>query len=79
MHSLKIVGDRYETENNLSLYWTDDDYQNWSAEKSISLTDDYPAFQRLGAFRRRAFRLLHASDNPLRLESIEVEYTEGSY
>lgn len=76
MHSAKIVGDRY-TSNSVDLYWTDDDYQTWSGAKTISLSDDFPAFQRLGAFRRRAFKIKHSSDNPLRLESLEVTYTEG--
>jgi len=77
MHSCKIVGDRYSTANSINLQWTNDDYQNWSNVKQISLTDDFPAFQRLGVFRRRAFKITHNSDNPLRLESLEVEYTEG--
>lgn len=77
MHSCKIVGDRYSTANSINLQWTNDDYQTWSNVKQISLTDDFPAFQRLGVFRRRAFKITHNSDNPLRLESLEVEYTEG--
>jgi len=77
MHSCKIVGDRYSTANSINLQWTNDDYQNWSNVKNISLTDDFPAFQRLGVFRRRAFKITHNTDNPLRLESLEVEYTEG--
>jgi len=78
MHSCKIVGDRYSTANSINLQWTNDDYQTWSNIKTISLTDDFPAFQRLGAFRRRAFRITHSSDNPLRVESLEVEYTKGN-
>ena len=42
------------------------------------MNDDFPAFQRLGSFRRRAFRFFHNSDAPLRLESVEVEYQEGA-
>ncbi len=78
MLSSKIVGDRYETQNDLSLQWTDNDYQTWSNVKTISLTDDFPAFQRMGTFRRRAFKLTHSSNNPLRLEALECEFNEGS-
>ena len=78
MSSVKIVGDLYESTNNLSLQWTDNDYQTWSNVKTISLSDTFPAFHRLGAFRRRAFKLTHASNNPLRLESLEAVYTLGS-
>lgn len=78
MSSIKIVGDLYETTNNLSLQWSDNDYQTWSNVKTISLSDTFPAFHRLGAFRRRAFKLTHSSNNPLRLESLEAVYTVGS-
>jgi len=75
--NMKIVGDRY-TSNSISLQWSDDDYQTWSNVKTISLSDDYPAFQRLGSMRRRAFKITHAADQPLRLESLDVTYTKGS-
>ena len=78
MSSIKIVGDLYETTNNLSLQWSDNDYQTWSNVKTISLSDTFPAFHRLGSFRRRAFKLTHSSNNPLRLESLEAVYTVGS-
>lgn len=78
MHSLKLVGDSYSPDNIVYFYWTDDDYQTWSNEKQINMNDDFPAFQRLGSFRRRAFRFFHNSNKPLRLESAEVEYTEGA-
>lgn len=77
MHGCRIVGDSYSN-NSIDLQWTDDDYQTWSNVKTISLTDNYPAFQRMGAFRRRAFKLSHAAAQPLRLESLEVVYTEGA-
>lgn len=78
MHSIKLICDRYATANDVSLYWSDDDYQTWSNAKTIDLTDDFPAFHRLGSFRRRAFKLTHASNNPLRVESMECEFTEGA-
>ena len=80
MSGFRLVGDRYNTAslNKITLYWSDDDYQNWSNGKEITLTDDYPNFSRLGAFRRRAFRIVHQLNNPFRAESIEVDYTEGA-
>lgn len=78
MCSAKIVGDRYSSSNSVILSWTNDDYETWSNPKTITLTDDFPAFQRLGVFRRRAFKITHNLNQPLRLESLEVEYNEGS-
>jgi len=76
MSIARLVGDR-AIDNSIIMQWSDDDYQTWSNEKTISLADDYPAFQRLGQFRRRAFRFKHKLNKPLRLESLEVVYTEG--
>jgi len=78
--SARVVGDRYTKEQNnyVFLSWSDDDYETWSNEKVIELTDDFPAFQRLGSFRRRAWRITHDLPLPLRLESLEVIYEEGT-
>lgn len=78
MSSIKVVGDRYASTNDISFSWTDTDYQSWSNTKTISMSDDYPAFHRLGSFRRRAFRIQHSSNNPLRLESLECVYVKGT-
>jgi hypothetical protein len=78
LSAVRLVGDRYEAGNSVDFSWTDDDYQTWSNTKTITMTDDYPAFQRLGSFRRRAFRIKHSLNYPLRLESLEVEYKEGN-
>ena len=78
MTSMRPVGDRYETGNSVDMSWSDDDYQTWSNTKTISLTDDYPVFSRLGSFRRRAFRIKNSLNYPLRLEALEVEYKEGN-
>jgi len=77
MANIRIVGDRYETGNFVTMRWSDDDYQTWSNDKTIELTDDFPNFARLGQFRRRAFNLKHNLNYPLRLESFEVTYYEG--
>lgn len=74
----RLVGDSYSTQNLIGLSWTNDDYQTWSTEASVDLSDGYPAFQRLGSFRRRAWKIRHASNMPLRLESLEVVYDEGT-
>jgi hypothetical protein len=77
MSGFRVVGDRHATGNSVDVRWTDDDYQTWSGTKTITLTDDWPNFARLGSFRRRAFNIKNALNYPLRLESIEVDYYEG--
>lgn len=77
MHSIQIVGDRAATANTIDVMWSDDDYQTWSSTKTIALTDDFPSFARLGSYRRRAFNLRNALNYFVRLEALEVTYTEG--
>ena len=79
MSNASIVGDRYTAGNYVTLSWTDDDYQTWSNDKQIYLTDDFPNFARLGCFRRRAFRIEHAINYPLRMESLEITFQEGEH
>lgn len=71
------ISDLYSNDNSIDMKWTDNDYQTWSGTVTIELNEVLPKQTQLGSFRRRAFNIKHASDNPLRLESLEVVYTEG--
>lgn len=75
--SARIIGDSYDDPNTVSLSWSDDDYQTWSNSYPINISDGFPTKARLGAWRRRAWRLVHTQNAPLRLESLEVIYEEG--
>jgi Phage stabilisation protein len=77
MTQLVPVGDRYAVPNTLFVSWTDDDYQTWISERNIPMTSEFPSRMQGGNFRRRAFRLRHAQPQPLRLESLEIEYDVG--
>lgn len=74
-HKTEIVGDLVDS--NISLYWSDDDYTTWSNEKVLSLLER-PYFMRCGLSRRRAFKLIHIANTHLRLEFLEVIYTQGN-
>lgn len=75
--NVKIVADRYELSNIVGLTWSDDDYETWSNLHTVDLNDDFPYLGRLGAFRRRAWRLVHVANQPLRVEALEVLIEEG--
>jgi hypothetical protein len=70
--NLKVISDRYETQNIIGVSWSDDDYQTWSTNHIVDLTDDFPYLGRLGAFRRRAWRVTHTHNMPLRIEALEL-------
>ena len=75
MKNLNFVGD-LTSGDSITVYWSDDDYVTWSSGATLSLTSR-PFFTRLGVFRRRAFRINHASNNPFRAESLEAEIDVG--
>jgi len=77
MQSLNIISDLLDSGYTIQVRWSDDDYLTWSSGRSIDLTDGFPATQQLGSFRRRAFRIRHADNKPLRLEALEVTYDTG--
>jgi hypothetical protein len=70
--NLKVVSDRYSTSNTIGISWSDDDYQTWSNNHQVELTDDFPYIGRLGAFRRRSWRITHVDNNTLRMEALEL-------
>jgi len=77
MSNLNIVGDLLSGES-VTVRWTDDDYATWSNWKTLSLTS-LPGFNRLGAFRRRAFDILYTGNFAYRMEAIEVDVTLGTH
>ena len=65
-------------ESTLTLEWSDDDYRTWSSPRTIQLSTQLPVTRRLGKFRRRAFRLTHTDNTPLRLEGMEMDINNGA-
>jgi hypothetical protein len=78
----QIIG---TAEPNLDVYWSDDDYQNFdpiliTVETTIPISVDMSARPRItpmGSFRRRAFMLVYTGNMPMRLEALEITYTQG--
>jgi hypothetical protein len=77
MSRLAIVGDKPTSSNSVSVSWSDDDYQNFSTPVSVDLYQEYPSTRRLGIFRRRAFKVSHTANAPLRLARMEVTINKG--
>jgi len=69
-NSLEILGDT--ASSSVSVSYSDNDYATWSTARTISLVDR-ARIPNLGMFRRRAFKLTHAADTPLRLAGIELD------
>lgn len=77
MYRLSVVGDRPTGTANISVSWTDDDYQTYTSARTVNLNQDIPSLWQLGRFRRRAFKLNTSGNFPLRLSSLEVDINLG--
>ncbi len=81
MCRLAVIGDVPNTSgagNQMTIYWSDDDYQTWSTGRTLSFDYDFPVVKQLGRFRRRAFKLEYNQPYLLRLEGIEVDINKGA-
>lgn len=65
------------TSGTCSLRYSDDDYQTWSAFRSIDLNTTKKLLLRLGSSRRRSWELLFVDAAPLRVRGLELELGSG--
>lgn len=80
MSRLSLIGDVPDStgvDNTVLVSWTDDDYQTWSAARSLSFNYDYPSIAQLGNFRRRAFKFSYSLPHLIRLDGFEVDINKG--
>jgi hypothetical protein len=76
---LRIIGDQYTATNNISVSWSDDDYQTFSTARTIDLSVNDPVLTRCGSFKRRAFLIQQTNSSSLRLEAIELDLRQGTH
>ncbi len=74
---LDLIGDRYSSTNNVTISWTDDDYQTYSTGVVVDMSTSRPGIPRMGSFRRRAHKITHTDNMPLRLEAFELTVLPG--
>lgn len=62
-----------------TLYYSDDDYQSWSAGQTFDLSQDKKNITRLGShYDGRAYKLVHSDNAPFRAEALEITYRVGT-
>ena len=75
---LSIVADRPTNTAFVTVYWTDDDFQTWSAGRDVALNQQYPQLNALGSFRRRAHKLVHHGNALFRVQRLEIDVNMGA-
>ena len=56
---------------------TGDDYNTWSAYRSVNLSEGRAQIYQCGGDRRRAWEFLCTDNVPLRLDAAEIEFEIG--
>jgi hypothetical protein len=72
---VEIVGDKIGATMNIRR--SDDDYQNWSAYRTVDLSKIRPQIYQTGQARRRAWEFLSTDNQPIRLLAAEVDFDIG--
>jgi hypothetical protein len=73
---LDVVGDQNPA--TLSIAYSDDDGQTFTAYRTVDMSTQRPALFRNGASRRRIFRVVQTDSNPMRLEALEQQFENGT-
>jgi hypothetical protein len=77
-HELQLISDTQTSTDNISVQYSDDDYQNFSTARTIDMSQTLKQLQRLGYFRERVFKLTYSGTNLVRLESLEGQIHMGT-
>lgn len=72
-----LIGTINVDDNPMSISYSDDDYMNYSATKTIDMRKTHQFLNNLGMFRRRSFLLANSTSESTRLEAIELDYIQG--
>jgi len=78
MHRLAILGDRPSANSNISIQWSDDDYETFNTARLVNLKQDIACTRQLGWFRQRIFKFTYSDNYPMRIQDIEVDINKGT-
>lgn len=77
MSQLYVIGDKQSSAGNISVSFSDDDYNTFSTAETLDLSNYESSLNGLGAFKNRAFRLTYTDNTALRLQHMEAEVRTG--
>lgn len=75
---LLLVGDETASSSFAFVSWSDNDYKTTSTPRAVDLQYSYQQLYALGSFRTRSFTVSYTDNFPMRWQSIELDYDQGS-
>ena len=79
LYRLGVIGDIQSSSSPITIDWSDDDYNNYATSRTVDMNNTFPRLVSLGRFHRRAFRLAHTANTPLRISDLEFGLELGKY
>lgn len=79
MSRLTVWTDKPSVSASMLIQWTDDDYQTYNSGLTLDLYQERPSVNRLGRFRRRAFKWTYTNNTAFRIKSMEVNLNLGQH
>ena len=78
--AVSVIGDKEASASAVGVAFSDSDDGSFATARDVNLnTPAANRLTRLGASRRRSWKLTHSAATPCRLEAIEIEYEVGSH
>lgn len=78
VEKLRMIGDKQASTTNVSLQYSDDDYNTLSTARTYDMSTINPYRSNFGNFRSRAWQISYAGANPLRLQALELSFRLGT-
>jgi hypothetical protein len=79
MSQLTVWCDRaLSSDQSLQISWSDNDYLSFTTARNINFFQERPSTDRLGRFRRRAFKWEYTGSGPFRIKGLEVKINMGT-
>lgn len=76
---IELIADQETSASEMSIYATDDDYQNSTLLGTVDLSSDRPRITRCGSAYRRAFIFQHSANTGFRIEALAGRRSEGTH
>lgn len=72
-NSLSYVGDEASSSEEITIKYTDDDYQSWSTGRTLDISKEFPILHNFGMARRRAYSITHTANSFFRFKGLDAD------
>jgi hypothetical protein len=76
--SLQVRGNRPATSTNISISYSDDDFQTFSTGRNVDISKYENKATRWGKFRERAWKISYSGSSPIELDALVLDIDAGT-